>query len=218
MKIVKRLTCFAFLISALTLTACSKPFPEAGIVEFLWPVLLPPDSRKFIFVTGTGTTGNTGGISGADTICQNAKTNDQPNLPGLATDYKAMLVDGTNRTSCAAANCSTGPDSTWVLAANTTYYRPDEVAIGTTTSNAVFTFPLDAAFSTTAGLNWWTGLNANWTVALDVCDGGAVPGWDDGTAFFDGTMGATNDTANTSIAPGFPDSCDTVNHLLCVRQ
>lgn len=217
MKIVKRLTCFAFLISALTLTACSKPFPEAGIVEFLWPILLPPDSRKFIFVTGTGTTGAIGGISGADTFCQNAKTNEQPNLPGLATDYKAMLVDGTNRTSCAAADCSTGPDSTWVLATNTTYYRPDEVAIGTTTANAVFTFPLDAAFSTTAGLKWWTGLNADWTLALDYCN--ATNGWDSANSLNRGFYGISTNISSQAIAPaGFGNQCDNTNRLLCVRQ
>jgi hypothetical protein len=166
-----------------------------------------PDG-KVIYLTGTPKKANFGGISAADAEC-----NDSPPTAGT---YKALLVDGTTRVACTSADCTTngaaeGVD--WVLAPNTTYVRADgTTVIGTTTSAAVFSFPLDASIGDSA-YTYWTGLDADWTTSDDSCSG-----WTQTTGYFanEGLADASDDQAIT----GVNESCATLAgaFFACVEQ
>lgn len=74
------------------------------------------------------------GIEEADALC-NADTN-KPN----DSTYKAIIVDGLNRTACTTASCAGGSSehTDWVLQADTEYRRGDgTTVVGTTDSNGL---------------------------------------------------------------------------------
>jgi hypothetical protein len=131
-----------------------------------------------IFVSNTGTSGDidgtgdndgSNGIEEADTIC-NADSN-KPN----SSSYKAMIVDGANRVACTTVDCSggTGEHVDWVLQASKEYRRADEsTAIGTTSTEGIFTFPLDNTIDIAGAVTViWTGLNGtDWTTHAELCN------------------------------------------------
>ena len=103
-----------------------------------------------IFVT-TGTSDGligAGGIAEADAFCMA-----DAGYPGTGT-YKALIVDGTNRIACTTANCSggAGEHTDWVLKASTAYVRSNgSTAIGTTTAEGIFSFPLTNSWASGSG-------------------------------------------------------------------
>ena len=112
---------------------------------------------KKIFVTTSLTNGNLGGVTGADSFCNN-----DSNKPDSST-YKALIVSNTRR-ACTTAECSGGPSEhqDWVMSANTNYYREDGLTlIGTTTDNGIFSFPLINSIDFIPVL-YLSGLTANW--------------------------------------------------------
>ena len=121
---------------------------------------------KIIYVTRVPKKSNFGGVVGADAQCNASPPSERP--------YKALLVDGTSRVACSSAQCATGSAAEgidWVLLPNTKYVREDgTTVIGTTTDNAIFTFPLDASIGT-SGDAYWTGIRENWTTSADTCSG-----------------------------------------------
>ena len=160
-------------------------------------------------------------ILGADDFCANQKP---ASLRGTGTDYKAMIVDGTNRIACTNANCAGGgPHSSWIMRADTEYRRADDQTVFTTNSNAVFDFgaaSLTAAFDTDATpLHWWTGLDQDWRTTVS---GNTCVSWATNVGGFDGTYGSSAATDNNSISDvansNFGDGCNTLNRLLCVEQ
>jgi hypothetical protein len=163
---------------------------------------------KVIYLTSTPKKANFGGVSGADAECN-------ANPPNQGT-YKALLVDGTTRVACTSADCGTsGVDEgvDWVLSPNTTYVREDGTTIiGTTSSAAIFPFPLDASIGTT-GLSYWTGLEDDWTTSSDNCSG-----WTATSDVFanEGLADATDSQAIT----GLSESCATLAgaFFACVEQ
>ncbi|MFZ5891786.1 MAG: DUF1554 domain-containing protein [Myxococcota bacterium] len=161
-----------------------------------------------IYLTSAPSKANFGGISGADTQC-NAS-------PPVAGTFKALLVDGATRIACTSAQCATngaaeGVD--WPLAPNTTYVRADgTTVIGTTTSAAIFAFPLTASIGT-AGFTYWTGLNVDWTTSTDSC-----AGWTQISGVF-ATEGLADAVDNGAIS-GVSESCATLAgaFFACVQQ
>ena len=220
----------------LSVTACPRAFPEGEILEIaaLTGVTSTPSggdttatfTGKYVFVTpgthhGAFNTGFANPILGADDFCANQKP---ASLRGTGTDYKAMIVDGTNRIACTNANCAGGgPHSSWIMRADTEYRRADDQTVFTTNSNAVFDFgaaSLTAAFDTDATpLHWWTGLDQDWRTTVS---GNTCVSWATNVGGFDGTYGSSAATDNNSISDvansNFGDGCNTLNRLLCVEQ
>ncbi|MCB1171910.1 MAG: DUF1554 domain-containing protein [Leptospiraceae bacterium] len=142
----------------------------------------------------TPTTSNGNGIEEADNFCNQAANG----YPGSGV-YRALLIDGTNRSTATA----------WILQPNYSYYRLDSTFIGTTTAGSVFNFPLTAAFGL-AGTPW-TGMDVAWASGNDCLD------WANATV---GQNGATSDASLTSSGSIFSldATCDNVRHLICVEQ
>lgn len=160
-----------------------------------------------IFGTNSASDGNIGGISGADQRCMT-----DANYPGDG-QFKALMVDGSERRACSSASCSNAGFSEgvdWVLYRNTSYTRNDGTAIGSTNSKAIFDFPLTNAF-TSVSRNSYTGLKSDWMVGehclqwsangaeeADVADAGLT------------TSGAISNQANVQ--------CVSNLYLICVEQ
>lgn len=168
----------------------------------------PPAADLILFVTDAGSTGNLGGVSGADARC-----NASPVKPAGTGPYKAMLVDGSARVACTSALCGAGGVSEhvdWVLQPSTDYVRPDGTAIGTTTSVGIFT-------SVTVGVGTnnsevWTGLSSSWTGSSN------CGSWTDGTGGALGNIGLADDTSTGLIAM-YLQYCDRTNVLIyCAEQ
>lgn len=150
---------------------------------------------KVIYLTSMPKKANFGGVTGADGLC-----NTNPPVPG---SYRALIADGTTR----------AVGLNWALAPGTKYVRADRVTvIGTTNSNATFTFPLSASIGTQA-LTLWTGLAANWATSDDNCNG-----WK-GTVGFAATAGLADATNDESIM-GVVENCGTLAgaFFACVEQ
>lgn len=151
---------------------------------------------KKLFVTNSTTTGNIGGIAGADSKCMA-----DSNYPGSGT-YKALLVDGTARTT----------QVDWVLLPDTEYSRvSDGIVVGTTDSDGLLLFNLDNPVD--ASYNYWifTGLNSDWTSDTS----NDCTNWTDTGGFGSFGFGDKTDTDAISAAQG---SCTTSVKLICVEQ
>lgn len=171
------------------------------------------DNDKRVFVTASTHNGdfdNDAGLTGGGAV--NADGNamgeadrfcalDGSNPGGT---YKAMLVDGTNR--------SASPATDWVFTANYNYYRAaDSAILFTADGSAIFSFgTLTNPFHTGAA-GYWTGLNFDWTsLATDCTDWtttAAVTGGDG-----DGTLTGTGSINNATPA------CAVARSLVCVEQ
>jgi hypothetical protein len=172
-----------------------------------------------IFVSSTGTSGDidgagdddgSNGIEEADALC-----NADSSKPNSST-YKALIVDGVNRVACTTPACSggTGEHIDWVLQPSTEYRRVDEsTAIGTTSTEGIFTFPLDNVIDLPLTINSiWTGLDdATWTTHSDLC-----LNWTDGTAASNGRrLSSTLDSTMGNAS----ERCDQTDfRLYCVEQ
>ena len=116
-----------------------------------------PSCDPMIYLTEGVHRGDFGGTAGADAIC-----NSDPAHPGGV--YKALIVSTTRR-ACIDPNCADGADHLdWVLAANTTYRRADGTTLFTTDANGIVTsYPLAAPLVPGGGINFWSGLDRDWT-------------------------------------------------------
>lgn len=191
---------------------CAPGYADpAPFDAFLILRLLEP-TYKLVFVTSTATTGNLGGISGADASCQAGKG-------ALNGTFKALLVDGISRTACTTANCGGGTSehTDWVLASNKEYRRSDgTTVIGTTNANGLLPFSLSNSFATSAG--WWTGLKTDWRILGAAFRCQTTTPWDTGNVTRSGGFGL-NTSTNTSIeGSGAGDTCDFTYRLVCVQQ
>ena len=109
-------------------------------------------------------TGNLGGVAGADNLCST-----KPTRPAGVVAAKAMIAAAT-RTACSVANCGAGNNQVdWALRANQHYVREDGGYVFLTDANGIFTaYPGENDLGTQ--LNFWDGLNANWTTRGPNCD------------------------------------------------
>jgi hypothetical protein len=220
--------CSRFLIASFCFfISCSKPFPESPLLDL---VLLQSiqnqlnanstttitNTTKYIFVTQATFQGNLGGVSGADTICQNEKENNFSSLAGAKSEYKSLLVDGVARVACLTANCTStiGNNTNWVLQPNSKYYRPDEQLVFETNGAGIFVFgTLTNAFSTVGTDQWWTGLDTNWTTSGDDCSN-----WVSNAGGVFALFGLGENTNDSAISDFASTACSNSKKLLCVRN
>jgi len=165
---------------------------------------------KVIFVTATTENGNLSRpIAGDTAICPT-----DAHKPAGTASYKVILVDSQDQTrvACSNPNCAGDAGSQhvdWALAPNTTYTRPDGTVIGTTTSGAIFAFPLQNPISA-SNVTVWTGLNADWTTNANTCGG-----WLTSSGM--GVVGAADQADSTSIAMASV-TCTMQGAYYCVEQ
>lgn len=137
--------------------------------------------------------GNLGGISGADALCQ--------------TEYptaKAFIASESNRQVI-----PTKID--WVLEDNTAYYQVDGTLIGTTTSEAIFSFNLSSPFINQVA-EYWTGMEDDWK-SQNVNNCGE---WTNDITL--GKVGLGNQTDNDAIKAWDQNCNRTDMKLLCVAH
>lgn len=168
-----------------------------------------------VWMTDETSTGNLGGIAGADTMCANTS---DANHPNDGRTYKAMLVDGVDREACVSANCTTSEGTDWVLQPNTSYYQSDGTTLIFTTNNGgIFVYgTMDNNWSATdVGSNAWTGLANDWTTRT--ADPDNCNGWTLGTAGQGGAVGRNGLLTNAAIFIG-GHSCGIATSVFCVSQ
>ncbi len=169
-------------------------------------------TAKKIFITARlNVYGNLGGVVGADAICAS-----DVNKPSGGGTYKAMLT-ATTRIACTTANCSGGPSehTDWVLAASTSYERGgDGAPLGTTTANAIFSFPLTNSIYPGTTDSFLTGLHTSWTKRNDTC-----LNWTSDSGGVYAATGYSNVTTSQAIWDGGFVGCDFGYYrLYCVEQ
>lgn len=173
-------------------------------------------SNPRMFVTASTFLSPFGGSAAAALAAADSGCMSDANKPSGGGTYKA-LVASSLRSACTTANCSGGATEniSWILRANTTYYRSDGVTvIGTTNSAGIFPFPLANSISTAMD-PYMTGLLTDWTTAADNCadwiSGNAGLGFR--TGYTAGTSAAAIDMGAGSVTP-----CDQSSYLVCVEQ
>lgn len=214
MKRRKKVALGGILVSMMS---CSHPFPEGDDALLLLTALRFLDYRKYVFVTsqthdGNFASGYSNGIAGADAFCQTQKDTFAASLPGFGYEYKALMVDSSNRVATVSSDAGNGQVS-WVLRPNTEYYRVDGTLLFTTNSVSLFAMStgLRAAFSTDSSLKWWTGLDVDWLPLVSCTNWGSNAGF--------GTRG-TGAVVTTSALSEASNSCagGAAIRVLCVRQ
>ncbi|TGK04426.1 DUF1554 domain-containing protein [Leptospira selangorensis] len=198
-----RIYSLVLLLSGLFSAACSKPFP--GGDELILLGLL--GKTHYLFVTTSTNNGALGGVSGADLICQNAKTAEVPSLPGSSLEYVALIASSTRVPGGAG----------WPLFANTNYYamNPGQALIFHTNGSGIPVDPMDSGTGIPGSGNYWTGISSSFGVSTDTC-----LNWGSSSPSDFGEEGAPG---NPSAYPGgftqsFSDDCSQLKRLLCVRN
>jgi len=163
------------------------------------------DNEKRIYVTQANYSPAFGNFTVIDNLC-----NTDVNKPATGT-YKAIIVtdNGTGRRASVTSNAGDGQID-WVLAANTAYFRPSGTALMTTNANNIFVFGALTNSFGTAAINYWTGLETDWTSHVQDCGN-----WTSTTG--SGNYGLASDTGGNAIKSGGPN-CTENHHLLCAEQ
>lgn len=160
-----------------------------------------------VFVTEAQHAGDFGGIAGGDAIC--AASANRPE--GDDRDYRALLVDGEERVACVSPDCVTGgaaENVDWPLVANTAYYRPDGLLLGTTLGNGLLPLVLETGIGDTNG-EVWTGLTG-W---FDGTTGDTCAGWTSAGGL--GGVGVADGASDGSWTFVYAQSCDREIALYC---
>ena len=174
----------------------------AGIVLALR--VSPVNGFAYVIADGFSSTGNIGGIAGADHQCDPTDTGKR----------KAFLMAAT-RYACSTPNCSqageTGP-ADWVLFPNTTYVNAAGLLLFTTdATHPIFTaWPMANTYKASS-LNFLFGGNVSWQATTFAC-----ADWNNGSA---GTYncGFENSSTNGWIDGGTL-ACNALRPVLCVDQ
>ncbi len=169
-------------------------------------------ANKRIFVSNSQPTGSLGGIAGADAICDSDTA--KPN----GAKYKAMLVNGSTRRACSAANCSSSgllENVDWVFQPQVTYVQAAGVLpVFTANTSAIYPFgTLTNAISGTA-VYAWTGLTTGWQVGNSLGIDLDCGDWNGGV---NGAIGQV-DALTSSAAYSTTDVCPSARRLYCVEQ
>lgn len=198
---------------------CSRPFPDDDFALYMTLATALREQDRYIFISSVTSNGNIGGIAAADAIC-----NRDANNPAPQFYFKALIVDGNNRTACVNSNCSpfnSGDRRDWVLRSERTYYRSSGYAmipVLTTDANAIIDLSanplLNGGFSAT-NLEYWTGLNTDWTTGA--ASTGHCNSWQDSGVIPTGSTGFGDQTGTGAIGAGNP-SCSLTAHILCIQQ
>lgn len=165
--------------------------------------------RHLFFTSGPHRGDGLGAIAEADRLC-----NEDANKPN-DSQYKALLVHGTDRVACTTAGCSGGVSEhvDWVLAPRVHYLRPDGATIvGTTNDLGLWPFPLTNSYEGDypgVGALLWTGLESDWT------SGATCGGWSDHLQY--GQVGRPDRTDGQALNHE-AYSCTAAFRLICVEQ
>ena len=194
----------------------SAPFPAItatleGVQSNSYDLSCNCPSGKRTFVTTASMDGNLGGIVGADAKCM-------ADAQATGGTFKAMVVDGINRTACTSNNCSTGGTSehvNWIFQPNTYYFRIDNsTCIGKTNSNGLLTTPLlntyRDAVGTNAAFRLWTGLTSAWKTNADCSHWTAAAGI--------GGHSRLDSLDSQAVNYSTQNCSDSGNYILCVEQ
>jgi Protein of unknown function (DUF1554)/Bacterial Ig-like domain len=148
-------------VSADALAADGRPVMAYAMTTGFLTQKFAADAK--VLYMATPTTGNLGGVAGADNACSTKATR-----PVGVVAAKAMITAAT-RTACSVANCGTGNTQLdWVLRPNQHYVREDGAYVFLTDGNGIFTaYPGDHDLG--SGVNFWDGLNENWTTRGPNC-------------------------------------------------
>ena len=159
------------------------------------------NSNKKIFITASSFTGNLGGVSGADSLC-----NSDANKPD-ASIYSALLF-ATTRTFSAG----------WPLLPNTPYYRDDGTTlISTTDSSGRLMAAGSNSPSDTRIDKAWTGMRLDpWCSTLSNCTW-TCGDWTNGSSGWGDTGRDFLSDAYYSFA-NTNSGCSTPRYLYCVQQ
>lgn len=173
-----------------------------------------------IFVTTEGHVGDFANdplLSGSNAIEKaDAFCNNDPNKPNNS-NYKALLVDGINRDALSLTD--------WVLAPNTTYYRPyNNIEIGQTIGTAIFpvsyqvlTNSISAQRSDVGGIvltnKTYTGISNTSNYSTD---GINCSGWSSTTGL--ANSGRIYEKNAYSIFANELIACEFIAPLYCVEQ
>lgn len=165
-----------------------------------FPALTPPAGAKRVFVTSTPYNGNLGGLSGANTICQQLAQD-----AGLdnSANYKAWISDSA--TSAITNITSDGP-----------WYRLDGVKVADTRTD-LFDGNIFTAISQTETGAYvsgavWTGTNYTGAGVGAHCND-----WTDATDSYLGWAGIAN-LANTQWSIWSTNSCNNLRTLYCFED
>jgi hypothetical protein len=146
-----------------------NPLPEPTPEPTATPIVPEYGSdSKLVFMTAIAYDGNLGGICGADEKCNN--DSNKPN----GSNFKAMVVDGTNRINYSSDQGTDGRLD-WVFQTGVSYFRSDYVYLGTASAGAVLRNlsnpfePIDE--NNYHWQNYWTGIGSGNTWAGDNCNG-----------------------------------------------
>lgn len=159
----------------------------------------------YIFQSATNVvSGAFAGVSGGDAHCAGDKP---PALPGVGTDYKAILM------STGASNPARDLTTDWVLYANTEYRREDGVTvIATSNASAELPLPMLNSIGSVPG-NVYTGIDpsgVNWVPGNNCAD------WSQ--TLSSGINGIPNLATALAIDDGAPLTCGTNAFLYCAQQ
>ncbi|TGK15878.1 DUF1554 domain-containing protein [Leptospira kmetyi] len=162
----------------------------------------------------TATTGNFGGVSGADARC--ATDAIAAGAPGSPSDYKALIMaDDGSRTLT----------TNWVLWPNTIYktMSNSNLTISTTNASAMFSFPLSNLFVPSGGNAMYTGIDASgatWVPKSGVTCTNAGVSWSSASNTVSGWVGVTSGTDKTlvDVGGGTGFTCDNFLLIYCVQK
>lgn len=148
-------------VSADALAADGRPVTAYAMTTGFLTHKFPADAK--ILYMANASMGNLGGVAGADNACSTKATR-----PVGVVTAKAMITAAT-RTACSVANCGAGNNQVdWVLRPNQHYVRQDGAYVFLTDGNGIVTaYPGGADLG--SGVNFWDGLNANWTTRGPNC-------------------------------------------------
>ncbi|MDX1961205.1 MAG: DUF1554 domain-containing protein [Leptospiraceae bacterium] len=175
---------------------------------------------KRTFRTTNTYTGNLGGFTGADSIC-----NSDPAKPNSST-YKALILASD---ISVLSNRRFPPSTDWVLTPNTNYARANGTTIiFTTNSNSIF--PMGTFTNSWTGTvgTIYTGISnsATWGSMLNPCATAAFSpydSWTNSSGIARGCAGDTNQVGSTALSSGVTtcavsEACNIARHLICVEQ
>ena len=196
-------------------TITEFPVPTSGSGP--WGITVGQSlAANFVFVTAGAYTGNLGGVTGANAICQA-----EAHAGGLPGTYKAWLSDSPGDSPSTTFSQSTIP-----------YYLPD----GITKVASSWTNLVSASLSHTIDETPTAAVNASAIVWTDTyytgTNTGGAPGtsscnaWTSSSSSFSGVVGYSGGTSDNetarfgwTIAEGSgPQTCNTQQHLYCFQQ
>ena len=173
------------------------------------------NDNTLISGTYTATNSNGNGVEEADNFCMN-------NLPAALSstgNYKAFLVDGTNRIACVNSNCSTSNTNdfkNWVMVKNSVYFQSDGKTRAFRTNSVDGRMVLNESAPVSNGWEsggvpqYWTGIKSDWTT-------GTICGSTWASTAGNGEAGWSSYTDYRSL-DWSTALCTSTYSLICVQQ